>query len=63
MNLVKSAALAAAIAFVSTAGASAETLKIAFIDPLSGPFGPSGQAGLNEWNYAAAQVNAKGGIG
>lgn len=63
MKLVKSAALAAAIAFVSTAGASAESLKIAFIDPLSGPFGPSGQAGLNEWNYAAAQINAKGGVG
>lgn len=62
MKLVKSAALATAMAFASMSGASADTMKIAFIDPLSGPFGPSGQSGLNEWTYAAAQVNAKGGI-
>ncbi len=63
MKLVKSAALAAAMAFASVAGASADSVKIAFIDPLSGPFGPSGQSGLNEWNYAAEHINAKGGIG
>ncbi|WP_319825446.1 branched-chain amino acid ABC transporter substrate-binding protein [Thalassovita sp.] len=63
MKLVKSAALAAAVAFASVSGAAADSVKIAFIDPLSGPFGPSGQAGLNEWNYAAENINAKGGIG
>lgn len=62
MKLMKSAALAAAMAFAA-AGASADTLKIAFIDPLSGPFGPSGDAGLKEWVYAADVVNAAGGIG
>ncbi|MYM55568.1 branched-chain amino acid ABC transporter substrate-binding protein [Thalassovita mangrovi] len=62
MKRITSAALAAAMSMIAVSGASAETLKIAFIDPLSGPFGPSGQAGLNEWIYAADQMNAKGGI-
>lgn len=61
MKLMKSAALAAAMALVA-AGASADTLKIAVIDPFSGPFGPSGDAALKEWTFAADMINAKGGI-
>ncbi len=61
MKLMKSAALAAAFGFVAM-GASAETLKIGFIDPLSGPFGPSGDAAMKHWMYAAEQVNKAGGI-
>ncbi|CUH65408.1 Leucine-, isoleucine-, valine-, threonine-, and alanine-binding protein precursor [Thalassovita gelatinovora] len=62
MRLLSSAALAAVMSVTALSGASADTLKIAFIDPLSGPFGPTGQDGLNEWEYAAEQINAKGGI-
>ncbi|MGH1453909.1 MAG: branched-chain amino acid ABC transporter substrate-binding protein [Paracoccaceae bacterium] len=61
MKLMKSAALAAALGFVAM-GASADTLKIGFIDPLSGPFGPSGDAAMKHWLYAAEQVNKGGGI-
>lgn len=61
MKLMKSAALAAALGFVAM-GASADTFKIGFIDPLSGPFGPSGDAALKHWMYAAQEVNKAGGI-
>ena len=41
----------------------ADTVKIAFIDPLSGPFATTGTIGLAEWKYAAEKlVNEKGGV-
>lgn len=55
-------ALAALTAAMPIAAMAEDTLKIAFIDPLSGPFGPSGDAGLRHWQYAAEQVNAGDGI-
>ncbi len=55
-----SAALAMAIS--ATAG-FAENIKIAFIDPLSGPFATTGTNGLAEWNFAAEElVNKQGGV-
>ena len=43
--------------------AFADTVKIAFIDPLSGPFATTGTIGLAEWKYAAEKlVNEKGGV-
>ena len=41
----------------------ADTIKIAFIDPLSGPFATTGTIGLAEWKYAVEKlVNEKGGV-
>jgi len=41
----------------------ADTVKIAFIDPLSGPFATQGSNGLAEWKYAVETlVNKKGGV-
>ena len=57
MKLIASAALAAAMSFVAL-GASADTLKVAFIDPLSGPMGPSGESGLKHFMFAAEELNA-----
>lgn len=62
MKRIFSAALAALIVAAPVDQAVADPVKIAFIDPLSGPFGPSGDAGLRHWQYAAEQVNAEGGI-
>lgn len=62
MTIIKTAALAATVSFAALSGAYADNLKIAFIDPLSGPFGPSGDAGLKQWTHAAEEVNAGGGI-
>jgi branched-chain amino acid transport system substrate-binding protein len=39
-----------------------ETIKIAFIDPLSGGGASTGEAGLKEYQFLADQLNAKGGV-
>lgn len=39
------------------------TIKIAFIDPLSGPFASTGNQGLSHYKFAAEElVNSKGGV-
>ncbi len=40
-----------------------ETVKIAFIDPLSGPFANVGQNQLKSWQFAAEKVSAKNAAG
>ena len=54
----------AALALAVTAAASlAEDIKIAFIDPLSGPFAGTGENGLHQYEFAAETlVNKKGGV-
>lgn len=56
--------VAAAMAMTMSASfAFADTVKIAFVDPLSGPFSPTGTNGLAEFEYAAEKlVNEKGGV-
>ncbi len=59
-GMIFAAAMAGA---VMTAAAQAEPVKIAFIDPLSGPFATTGTNGLAEWRYAVDNlVNARGGV-
>lgn len=56
------ALLLSAFLTVSAAQAS-ENIRIAFIDPLSGPFARSGQAGYRTFELAAAlMINEKGGV-
>lgn len=56
-------AIFAASIGVCASVSSAETVKIAFIDPLSGAFAPSGTMGLSEFTHAADYlVNSKGGV-
>ncbi len=45
------------VALASSAAAS-QTVKIAWIDPLSGPFAPVGQNMLRSWQYTAELANA-----
>jgi branched-chain amino acid transport system substrate-binding protein len=40
-----------------------ETIKIAFIDPLSGPFANVGQNQLKSWQFAAEHINKKNAAG
>ena len=54
-------ALAAMCAATFSAHA-AEPFKIAFIDPLSGPFANVGELMRNHVQYAVDDVNAKGGL-
>jgi branched-chain amino acid transport system substrate-binding protein len=55
---VLKAAVGAAFALLSSA-ALAQTVKIAFIDPLSGLMAPVGQNQLNSWRYIAEVANQK----
>jgi branched-chain amino acid transport system substrate-binding protein len=51
--------IAAALALAASAGAqAAETVKIAFIDVLSGPFAAAGQGSLKQLREVVEQVNA-----
>ncbi len=50
---------AAALLF---AGSALAQVKIAYIDPLSGPFANVGEAGLKQFKEIAEQVNQKGGV-
>jgi branched-chain amino acid transport system substrate-binding protein len=55
--------IVAASAMVIAAGAAyaqkGETVKIAFMDPLSGPFANVGQNQLKSWQFAAEKLSAK----
>ena len=55
VSVVASAALVSGVAFAQ-AGA---TVKIAFIDPLSGAFASVGQNGLKSWQFSAEQASKK----
>jgi branched-chain amino acid transport system substrate-binding protein len=54
---------AAMLLFGTLTASAAETVKIAFIDPLSGPFAATGYQGLAHYQFAAEElVNKKGGV-
>ncbi len=64
MNRFTTILLAAGIS-AATMGATyaADNIKIAFIDPLSGPFAATGKQGLAQYKFAAEElVNKKGGV-
>ena len=60
-NSVKSAVITALFVSMTGPALAADTLKIAYIDPLSGPFGNVGDAGLKHFQYAAELINEDGG--
>ena len=55
-------ALAASLCAGAVSAQTAEPFKIAFIDPLSGPFANVGEVMRNHVLYAVDDVNAKGGL-
>jgi ABC-type branched-subunit amino acid transport system substrate-binding protein len=54
---------AAVAALVLASPASAETVKIGYIEGLSGPFAPVGQNILKEYQYVVDLANSKGWAG
>ena len=52
----------AMVACTSTGAAAAQSVRIAFIDPLSGPFANIGEMEVRAFQYAIDQVNARGGV-
>ena len=63
-HLIRIPALAAtALAAVfAVTGAQAQTVRVAYIDPLSGAFAQTGEQGLAEFRFAADQINKRGGV-
>ena len=62
-TLVAAAALAAALPAGLAFAQKGETVKIAFIDPLSGPFANVGQNQLKSWQFAAEHFSGKNAAG
>ncbi|HEX4987011.1 MAG TPA: branched-chain amino acid ABC transporter substrate-binding protein [Burkholderiales bacterium] len=63
MTFPRTALLCATLALALCAGAHAEeTIRIAFIEGLSGPFANVGEIGLRHYQIAAEAVNARGGV-
>jgi branched-chain amino acid transport system substrate-binding protein len=52
----------ALLAVVGGTAAADDTIKIAYIDPLTGPFGNVGDAGHKHFQYMVDMINAKGGV-
>ena len=60
-RIARAAVIGAATALLSF-GAQAQNIKVAYIDPLSGPFANVGEQGLAEFRFAVDRINAKGGV-
>jgi branched-chain amino acid transport system substrate-binding protein len=53
---------AVVVCLCAAASARADTIKIAYIDPLSGLMAATGDHGLRELQFAAARINEAGGV-
>lgn len=58
----KSLAFAALTTLTALPAQAQETIKIAFIDPLSGPFANVGDLGFKHFRFIADKINAEGGV-
>ncbi|MFZ5509580.1 MAG: ABC transporter substrate-binding protein, partial [Pseudomonadota bacterium] len=62
MSVKTSVRLAFAAGALFIAGSAAAQVKIAYIDPLSGPFANVGEAGLKHFQSIIDKINASGGV-
>ncbi len=62
MKRFTTAVLAATIAAAALPAFASDNLRIAYIDPLSGTFGATGNHGLKQVLFAADEINKAGGI-
>src|SRR4026207_1708569 len=61
-HFIRASAFGGAAALISF-GAWAQTIKVAYIDPLSGPFANVGEQGLAGFRLAVGRLNARGILG
>jgi len=52
----------AVVAWMAPAAMPADPIRIAYIDPLSGPFAATGENGLKQFRFAAERINKAGGV-
>jgi len=55
-------AAALAVGLAGMPALAADPVRIAFIDPLSGPFAAVGTSGLRQFQFTADEINKKGGV-
>jgi branched-chain amino acid transport system substrate-binding protein len=60
--LILAAASLSVLGMAILPAVAADTLRIGYIDPLSGSGASAGEIGLNQLNFVADQINAKGGV-
>ncbi len=61
-QVIRASAIGAALFALGQGVAHAQSIKIAYLEGLSGPFANVGEVGLRHLQYAADRVNAKGGV-
>jgi branched-chain amino acid transport system substrate-binding protein len=62
-NITKLGAVSALSLIIGASAAFAENIKVAFIDPLSGPFASTGTNGLHQYEFAVDyMINQNGGV-
>ena len=54
--------MVAMVAWLASGATGADPIKIAYIDPLSGPFAATGENGLQQFKLAADHLNRAGGV-
>jgi branched-chain amino acid transport system substrate-binding protein len=54
--------MVAVVAWLAPGATPADPIRIAYVDPLSGPFAATGENGLNQFRYAAEAINKAGGV-
>src|SRR5436309_965576 len=50
------------VAGLASSATPADPIRIAYVDPLSGPFAATGENGLNQFKYATDAINKAGGV-
>src|SRR5438034_743730 len=50
------------LAGLASSATPADPIRIAYVDPLSGPFAATGENGLNQFKYATDAINKAGGV-
>ncbi|MBI4638471.1 MAG: branched-chain amino acid ABC transporter substrate-binding protein [Candidatus Rokubacteria bacterium] len=61
-KLVAGVLVLAVVAWLAPGATPAETIRIGYVDPLSGPFAATGENGLNQFRFAADRINKGGGV-
>jgi branched-chain amino acid transport system substrate-binding protein len=52
----------AVVGWLAPGAMSADPIRVAYVDPLSGPFAATGENGLKQFRFVADQINRAGGV-
>ena len=62
MPIIRRALLGVALTLAALPAAAQDSIKIGYIDPLSGAFANVGELGVHHFQFAMDRINAKGGV-